>query len=792
MPDRNSAPQFSTPEKVQQICETMQKVETARASDRATIDNLANGGRPYTPDEVKKYQIKFNINWGFLAEKIRTATSQINNAFIPQGNFFTCHSKRGEPSKKQEFSQKFTTNINNILKRGRSGKKHLYILRSRNASVSVHGIGPLNWTRKYRLLPKYVPLEDLLIPTDTALDLSNNLSEFCINLYLTAGELYRMGCLKPHDSDWNETAIRGILKDLKDESGQLAIKADAGDWYDRPEAITEIVKQNSGYLESDAAPKVKLRAFYHQDPETQKWYRKIILRQGTPSVEPLKEFIYDGKEPFADHIDEILHCQFGDNSLVAPLKYHSVRGIGTLLYPPAETLNRLTCQAVQHVFQNLMTWFKINDPTDRDRLKQIILSQYGVMPEGASIVPQNERHQIDPKLLEFGVAQMRQNIAENSTSFTQGVDSGTRKEMTAFEAKARLQSSNAMVSNVLQMMYAQEIFYYEELVRRSLLKGTDDPNAKKFQEACKRDGIPDELMVQDNWRLVPERVLGAGDGTLAQAQADALMSQIQGFEPDQQRKIRRMWTGVTLDDPDRAEDLVPEEPDQSTSGTRAAEDVYGTVMRGAVIPIRKGIDQVGYCATLLQMMEGEIQQILQSDGMGTPEQINGFVAVAGTVEQVLQFLAQDVQNKATVKQLNDQLSKALNEVKGMAERHAEAMGQQQQQPDPEAMAKAEATTMLAQVKAQISQMNTALKQQQSQAKFQQKMSQDAEKHRQQLLAQQEKTQVELQTKGMQTGAELESQALRTAADLREQAVKTAADVEATKKKAEARPKPAAE
>lgn len=768
MPEtKKESPRFSSPSKVRMVCENMQKIERDRAFDRAKIDALANGNRPYTADEVQKFQIQINVNWGFLGEKVRAATGQLNNAFIPAGNFFSAHSQDGEISKKTEYGQKFTKNINHILKRGRSGKKFHYILRSRNASVALHGIGPLMWTNEFRLLPRYVPLEDLLIPTDTSLELSSDLSHFAVNLYLTPGELYRMACTDKTDPGWNEKAVRNILKDLKNlQESAVFDTTNVGDWNDRPEAIQELWKQNRGFLESDAVPRVKLRAFYHQDTETGKWYRKIVLRESTPSQAAATstvsnadrvsddEFIYDGKDAFADDIDHILQIQYGDNSLVAPLKYPAVRGIGTLLYAPAEVLNRLTCQGVQHVLQNLLTWFKINDPTDRDRLKQIRLSQYGVMPEGASIVPQNERHQIDPKLLEFGMAQMKQNIAENSTSFTQGVDSGTRKEMTAFEARARLQSSSAMVGNVLGMMYPQEIFTYEEIVRRALKKNTNDPNAKRFQEMCKRDGIPDDLMVPENWRIVAERVLGSGDGMLAQAQADAMMQNIQGYEPDAQRKIRRLWTGVTLDDHDRAEELVPEEPDNSTSGTRAAEDVYGTAMRGAVIPLRKGIDQVGFCAALLSLMEGEIQQVLQLDGMGEPKQIEGFLAVSQTVEQILQFLAQDVRNKATVKELNDQLGNLLNEVKGMAQRHAEAAGEEQQQPDPEAMAKAESTTMLAKVKAEISQMNAALKRQQSEEKFALKQRQDFQKHQQAMAQKAQQTEADIATKGLQTGADI--------------------------------------
>lgn len=793
MSDRNStstAPDWGSPEQVEMVCDTMNKVEMVRAQDRALVDALANGNRPWTQAEAEKFQVQININWLELSRKLQDAIGQINGAFIPNGNFFTCTSLGGNVTRRPGYGQTFTKEINAILKKGKSGKRHHFLLRSRNASVALHGLGPVMWSNSYRLLPRFVPLEDLLIPTDTLLDFSMNLTHLAVNLYLTPGELYRMACTDKRDPGWNQGAVRNILKDLRDDKNAPFFNQSDYEWEQRPEAIAELWKQNRGFLESDAVPKAKLRGFYYQNPEDDKWYRKIILRSNTPSQESRAAFIYDGKNtPFADDIDHVLQCQIGDNSLVAPLKYHSVRGLGTMLYGPAFTLNRLRCQTVQHIFTNLLTLWRVTDPVDRDRLKAILLMQHGIMPEGASVVPNNERHQIDARLLEFGMAQMKQNLAENSSSYTAQSDSGTRKERTAFEVKAQLQMSQSMVGNVLGMMYSQEIFYYNELLRRALLKNTSDPTAKKFQEKCLAAGIPEKLMVPENWNIIAERVLGAGDGTLAQAQADALMSQRQTFEPEAQRKIQRLWTSTLLDDPERAMELVPEAPDNSTSGTRAAEDVYGTLMRGIAVPLRKGIDHAGYIYALLSMMEVEIQGLLQQgeDGMPTPQDLKGFVTVAQSVEQNLQFLAMDDQNKQLVKELGDKLGKLMNEVKGLAQRMAEAAGQQQKQPDPEALAKAQTMTMLAQVKASIAQATTAQKLQQKQAVFEQKQRQSAEKHASNLSEKGAQLGANLATQRAQTEQELATNRAVTTAELMAKGARTGADIQATKLKLKTKP-----
>lgn len=210
-------------------------------------------------------------------------------------------------------------------------------------------------------------------------------------------------------------------------------------------------------------------------------------------------------------------------------------------------------------------------------------------------------------------------------------------------------------------------------------------------------------------------------------------------------------------------------------------------MLGVAVPMRKGIDHAGYCAALESMMQVQIQRIMQTDGMGTPQDIIGFNTVANSVSENLQFLAQDPQNKPVVKELADGIGQLMNEVKGMAQRQQEALSKQNPQIDPEAMAKAQATQMLAQVKAETTQQLAELKAQinamqaqqkmaQKQMAFEQKQAQQAQSHEAKLAAQGQSTEANLMAQGMQVGADVQATKL-----------KTEADVEASKEKAKATP-----
>jgi ribosomal protein S17E len=707
--------EFGTPQKVFDVTKRMQDIETVRGSARAMINVLFNGERPWTPEEEKKYNIQINVNWGQGQRTLQDANRQLNNAFLHPGQLFQATAEKGRIEKRDEWSQIVTTEMHKPVQRGPSGKRHNFLIQARNATLAMHGVGALWWTNAYRWMPRFVPLEDLLIPTDTFCDMSN-LRYFAINMYLTPGELVDMTQGEKTVKGWNKEVVRELLDANKDNYNESTPST----WRDQPEAMAEVFKQNRGYYYSDCVPKIKLRAFYFQEvDEPNRWYRHIIVRETMAGVGTDK-FLYDGTGiVFADKIDRILSIQFADSTLVAPLKYHSVRGLGVCLFAPVETLNRLQCELVQHTFEQLKMYFKIQDPADRDRLKNVVLQAYGFIPEGLTIVPREQRHQIDANLVETVMNQMRQVMQENSASFVQDIEKGAGKEMTAFEARARLNQVNVMVSGMLQMMYLQETFYYEEILRRFMQKNAMDPEVKEFRKAVTEQGVPEEMLDPEAWKVSAERVLGSGDQTLAQVQAQWLLEHKQLYDPAAQQKILREATSTMLRDPAKGHLYVPAAPQQATDGTFAAENVFATLMQGVPIAMREGIDQQGYIEALLKMMGMVVLRIQQMDNMGTMDELIGLQNVAKNIGEHIMVFAGDEENKQLVKQYSDVLGKLMNELKGFAQRLMEQQQQQQeaQQGNPEAQAKAASTIMLAKVKAQTNQQMAAMKLQQKQAAF---------------------------------------------------------------------------
>jgi hypothetical protein len=301
------------------------------------------------------------------------------------------------------------------------------------------------------------------------------------------------------DPGWNMPLVNDQIKFV----AQQVMKAPNSVAYQyMPERIEELIKQDSGYWGSDAVPTVDAWDFYFRETEDGKgWYRRIFLDWGIKDtalkawgdsipdsknkVGDKSEFLYSsGDRTFADSCSEIIHCQFGDCSAVAPFKYHSVRSLGWMLWGVCDLLNRMQCRFTESIFQQLMWFFRVAGQQDMLRLKKADFYHMGVIPQGVSFIPAQERFTPNANLLELGFSGLRQLISENAASFTQDFDKGSQgKELTATEVMARVNSVNAMVGGMMTLAYTYEEFKYREIARRFCIKDSQETEAKDFRLA---------------------------------------------------------------------------------------------------------------------------------------------------------------------------------------------------------------------------------------------------------------------------------------------------------------------
>ena len=422
--------------------------------------------------------------------------------------------------------------------------------------------------------------------------------------------------------------------------------------------------------------------------------------RGTP---PNDNFLWKSDEPVAPNWHQLLHCQYGDLSNKAPFMYHSVRSLGYALLEPCFYSNLTRNRMLQHLNDNMDISLRISDPAEKARPQLQEFGNYKVLRSGMSVVPQNERHQVDAQMIEMVMAQLKQLQQEASTSYTQQTDTGTRKEQTAFETSVKLQQVNAMMGGLLMTAFVYEAPAYREICRRFCLPKSSDPDIIEFQEWAQRMKIPRQWLNVKFWKIEPVTPLGMGNPAMAQSEAQQLMSWRGAYPPEAQNEILHEATlVVTGGDFRKAARWAPLGKGQGvTDAQRDAQAMFGTLMQGIPVPPKEGYSPIEQVETLLPMLAGVVVRLQKRDNMATPDEAAGMQTVVQYIAQLIQMLSSDPEQKQRVKMYSDGLGKLANEIKGLVQRGQEKAAKQNGNgADPAAMAKVQTMMMTTKAKLQ--------------------------------------------------------------------------------------------
>lgn len=761
-------PSFDDPQQVEQVCYELKLGDYPRGQNRALINQLFNGWPPYSETEVQENGIEVNVNGLEGTTIAHDARSQFYGAFLKPGVFFRANTDMGPLHKRQLRGTALTRILNKRMKRSLD---YFECFRSKFACNVLHGIGPGVWQDDFHWCPDPMGIEDVLIPGKTLLTF-RNLPLFAIYHSYTAQELIKLTRGPYCDPGWNTDLVEDVIQWVDSETLQLLGSTWPEIW--SPEKLNERIKGDGGFYPGDTAPTIDCFDFYFwaDDGEKSGWRRRIILDSwGAPAAagyaggkktykmnrrtgtlyDKSKGFLYtSGTRNVADKWQHLVSFQFADLSAVGPFQYHSVRGLGFLMYAVCHLQNRMRCRFSESVFEALLNYFRVKNADDFQRALKVEIANRGFIDDTIQFVKADERWQVNEALVELGLQQNDQLISRHATSWTANPDrSGDKRDVTATEWIGQAQNTTQLVSAALNQAYHYQVWEYREILRRFFKKNSSDPDVISAQGDMLREGITPDLWIEDAWDVEPERLMGNGNMNLEMAIANWLMQNREKYDPDAQREILRKATFSVTSDPDLAENLVPEERVISDS-THDAQLSAASLMMGLPVALKQGVNHQEYAQALLAAMLQQVQKIAQGQqGVPTVDQLSGLQNLAGQtvqgapiqgngVRNHIQILAENENEKETVKKLGDQLGKLMNMVKQFAQHLMEQQKKQQQaagqQMDPKEQAKLQAIAAESQQDMQIRREAHAQRTAQRQLQFEQKVKQDQEKHRAELAA----------------------------------------------------------
>lgn len=739
---------------------TMRLGDHPRSLNRARINDLFNGVAPFSAESIKQTNSVTNVNFLESTKLAQDARGQGLGALTKPVNFFSITEvDRGAKHKRKGYASTITKLINR--KAMKNSLSYYETLRSVFANVVLHGIGPVIWDDTEKWKPNALGVEDVLVPSNTKLDMEN-LPFFAIFRPYTALQLYRLTHGPKVDPGWNMKLVEQCIENA--DSQIIDFGVPYNDAYS-PEKMAERFKEDSGLYSADSVPTINAWDFFFYDDDDKEagWRRRVVLdadwglgtggMAGKESLSGMNtklgtkgEFLYDsGDRVYAEKISQIVHFQFGDLSSVAPFRYHSVRSLGFLMYAVCNLQNRLRCKFNDALFEHMLQYFRVRSLEEYERSLKVNLIEKGVIDETVQFIPNNERWQVDAGLIQMGLAQNSNLMAQNSSSYVQSNDfgNGSQREKTATQVMAEVNNNTALISAALAQAYMYQKFQYMEIARRFCKKNSNDPDVRKFRLEALKSGIPEEVLDSECWELEPEKTMGAGNKTLETAIADKMMAVRNLYDPEAQRDILRDYTLAVTDDPGRTERLVPEAPTLVTDAVHDAQLASASLMLGMKVDVKSGLNHIEYIETMLGQCGLVLQQIQAFGGMARPQQLLGIENMIGHVAKHIQILAQDKSEKQRVKQYGDAIGQIMNQVKALTQQMQQAQqarAQQNGQPrmDPQDAAKVMGINAQNQAKIEASARSNAQKTAQRQTQFEIKTAQDAQKHAQDLNEQADK------------------------------------------------------
>lgn len=809
---------FDKAEQIESVCYQMRLGDWPRSKNRALINNLFNGVPPYEDQEVEANNIEVNVNFLESTRLGHEARTQFNQAFQKPGNYFTSTTDSGAPHKRATYGNIRTKEVTKVMKRSIA---YMECNRSEFAQDVLHGISPTGFRDSERWRPDAFGIEDVFIPASTLLTMAN-LPFFAIRKQFTAPELIKLTRGAVADPGWNKKLVEACIEWIDRESMSLMSTNWPEIW--SPEKMQERVKGDGGFYVGDSVATISVFDFYFWSDEGDNsgWRRRMILDSwSTPTGEGSAlgmsrkdgdifnakqykgQFLYNPEDRvFAPELSRIINWQFADLSAVAPFRYHSVRSLGFLLYAVCHLQNRMRCKFSEAVFEQMLIYFRVKSGEDAQRVLKVDLINRGFIDDTLDFVKAADRYQINTQLVEMGLNENRNLIAQNSSSFTsQGANANrSNVEKTKFEVMSEVNQMTSLVSSALQQAYFYKMPQYREISRRFCIKNSKDPEVRQMQANCLRQGIPDRLLYNaECWEIEPERVLGAGNKTLEMAIAQQLMEYRNLYDPESQRQILHDVTLAITDDPGRADNLVPPTVAKVTDSVHDAQLAAGTLMQGLPVAVKSGMNHVEYVETLLHTLATIVQQ-----GTQDPQRVMGMQMMGQNIAEHISLIAKDPNEKQRVAMYGQQLSKIMNAVKAIGQKVAEqqqAQGGDQGQ-NAETQAKVQAMLIQAKAKADVGAQSHAQKTAQRQIQFEM----EEKRKQQQFQLDQQRQQMEAQhavatahivgqheatVKHLDAAHEAALRNAERKMELRHQEALNAQKIEAAKKAAAAKPKPAA-
>ena len=708
----------SDPKHALKICQRFVNDDRLRAARRAKVQGAFDGNAPKAQNDLVRAGRGNDSNLNFKRHR-----GNIMNAWTPffdmvcevplciDGDLEYADSAQ-DAELMRGFSEYFHSMVFNW--RGFDDMSQLCDLQ-----MLLHGPGILAWEDSLDWRPKAILAGNIYFPDGTELSL-DNCEMAMVFTPMSAGQLWRKieNEKAATAAGWNVEAVKSVIMDSANNN------SDAYGWNRDWQRWNQAFKNGDIYVTQTQTKRISLYTLFVEEMDGTISQKIVPAKDGVADY----AFIFDSESKY-EGWDQCI-CLF-PYDIGADGTYHSIKGLGTDIYPFCALLNQIDNSIADLVVTGIKPMWQ---PTTNSKLEDFKMVKWGggnFIPNGINPLQLNMSQGINPALQVS--AAFTQTLVQNTAASSQQDLGAPTVEETAKGAMIRA-AERAKISKGLYNRYMRcKDRQYSEMWRRATNPNLKSyhPGAKealKFQERCYK--LCDKLGVEREalqavTNIRANRSLGLGSAAMRIEIVNQLMANIDRFDEVGQNEIKRQFVSV-MTSYHSVDSIIPSLTtgrDITNDSALAAQEDNGFSMLGeeaeAMVAPRQ--NHVLHLEVHIPSMQKDMEMC--QAGQQEPEECYKRLSAKGKhAEEHIAKLAVNPTRQKEYRAFNgamDELSAFKDEIQALLEQQEEDAPPPPDQPTPE-MAKVQGNLA---IKSQKEQSTMALREQKQQFEQQMKLQQ---------------------------------------------------------------------
>lgn len=655
------------------LCDDMRTADGIRARNRAKVQGLIDGNRPYPQAALVNagQGWRANVNYREAEGIVQAQRTPYYDLVTEVNPCIQVVIDYGAMHKRQEWQNIVADEFHRTLFGWDSWDWHIQL---RQSEELVHGWGCHLTMDAFDWRVSTKCMRDVLFPDNTTSDLED-LEFFCVRDQVKAHKLYE-AIRNPAAATlmgWNVDEVKKAII----EAAQT--KAGHGNRQVTEEEVQQRLKNGDMGFGYNGATALTLNHLFVREYGTRRRpggiSHYIIVENATHAL----DFLYKRRQRFAD-FSQILH--FFPFDIGSDGTIHSIRGLGVRFFPFCELFNRLKNHMVDNVLINsgiLLT--QSGNGVDMTRLQLTRIGAMNILPAGLN--PAQWR----PMDLSQGpiplTRELQNTMSENTKTYRQTM-ADVQHERTATEVAISNADTAKLAKSAHNMEYRSLHKLYREQLRR--LCNPDITTAHRggieavaFQNRCFRRGVPKAALAHII-EVIATRSLGAGSASHRIQLTQALLQMVYPIVgPQEQNNILKDFV-TALAGQNAAPRYVPNLDSDSipTDDDSVAALENESLMRGGEAVVAANQNHVRHAARHLQKAFSLLEAL--NRGAEPAGVLQAWEAIGPHASLHIAYLAKDPTQKQEFEALKaklTELSKLTDQLRQNLEEQAQAAETQQ-------------------------------------------------------------------------------------------------------------------